>query len=583
LVQAAAGGNGILKIPSYFNTYNLSEVTIYGTLLALVGLCGLAVYSLRRGITIEERNWTIWLVVAFVGVWAAWGSYTHVGVIFHLIPLFKNTRLQSRNFVLVNLAGSMALGRLLQLVEDGDWRRAGLDGRRRWLTLTPVLLALMVSGLLLVYPRAILAFIDVPGPQMNMASDVRVVGILGLIVAVLTLLVSWHPRRWRGFISRVAYWTVAIDVVVTLVVCTSGLISGRVNAEPSRSAAVAQLSANGRYALISTSGINWDAFYNLGSPNMNVFTGLPSVQGYGSLVASNYGSATTTHSMFDLNPCHLSDGLYASLRLKTIAVGVDEFQSNPNDVTNFVWCQPLSSSLQETRYFGQVANVDRVTIDGSSAGGSLAVQLFNGAGVPVGDVERAPASSIVTFNFHGERAAGFRVVNSVAQRGQQMLMAPVGGALVSLETPYQHALEDSRWTLRATSATYAVFDYPTLLPMMWIAPHAAAAVVTKESTAAWGDSWATVTSSSTTTLVRSFSWLPGWRATAVNTTSGRTVALSVQRRGLIQSVDVPAGTWRVHFHYHAPYIELALILSAVGWASMLMAVIVVRRHRRTLK
>ena len=51
-------------------------------------------------------------------------------------------------------------------------------------------------------------------------------------------------------------------------------------------------------------------------------------------------------------------------------------------------------------------------------------------------------------------------------------------------------------------------------------------------------------------------YLPGWRATALNVTTGKSEALTVTRDGLIQDVTVPGGSWRVHFHYHAPYIEL---------------------------
>jgi uncharacterized membrane protein YfhO len=62
-------------------------------------------------------------------------------------------------------------------------------------------------------------------------------------------------------------------------------------------------------------------------------------------------------------------------------------------------------------------------------------------------------------------------------------------------------------------------------------------------------------------LVRSEAYLPGWRATALNQKTGQTLELPVSRSGLIEKVTVPAGQWTVHFHYHAPYIELSLIVS----------------------
>jgi uncharacterized integral membrane protein len=46
---------------------------------------------------------------------------------------------------------------------------------------------------------------------------------------------------------------------------------------------------------------------------------------------------------------------------------------------------------------------------------------------------------------------------------------------------------------------------------------------------------------------------------------------------------VPSGTWRIHFHYHAPYIEVSLAASIVGVVLLvgvgLYLVVDVRRRR----
>jgi uncharacterized membrane protein YfhO len=88
--------------------------------------------------------------------------------------------------------------------------------------------------------------------------------------------------------------------------------------------------------------------------------------------------------------------------------------------------------------------------------------------------------------------------------------------------------------------------------------------VSHVTNAAYGDTWVDVDAQGAVTLVRSMAYLPGWRATAVNMTSGKSEALKVTRNGLIQQVDVPSGRWRIHFHYHAPYIEVSLAASIVG-------------------
>jgi uncharacterized membrane protein YfhO len=90
------------------------------------------------------------------------------------------------------------------------------------------------------------------------------------------------------------------------------------------------------------------------------------------------------------------------------------------------------------------------------------------------------------------------------------------------------------------------------------------ATVSHVKNVAYGDTWVTVHATSPVTLVRSVAFLPGWRATALNTTTGKSVALKVTRNGLIQQVSVPSGHWQIHFHYHAPYIEVSLAASIVG-------------------
>jgi uncharacterized membrane protein YfhO len=88
--------------------------------------------------------------------------------------------------------------------------------------------------------------------------------------------------------------------------------------------------------------------------------------------------------------------------------------------------------------------------------------------------------------------------------------------------------------------------------------------LTHVKNAAYGDTWVNVNATSAVTLVRSMAYLPGWRAVARNVKTGASVALKVRSNGLIQQVAVPKGEWTIHFHYHAPYIELGLTASTVG-------------------
>ena len=55
------------------------------------------------------------------------------------------------------------------------------------------------------------------------------------------------------------------------------------------------LGTNGRFALVDAAGAHTGIYRQLGEPNMNVFTHLASVQGYGSLISNLYDDATGTH------------------------------------------------------------------------------------------------------------------------------------------------------------------------------------------------------------------------------------------------------------------------------------------------
>ena len=72
----------------------------------------------------------------------------------------------------------------------------------------------------------------------------------------------------------------------------------------------------------------------------------------------------------------------------------------------------------------------------------------------------------------------------------------------------------------------------------------------------------------------------------VNRTTGHVVDLSVYRAGLIEAVRVPKGSWTIHFHYHAPYIEVGVGASAVSFVLLIGVVIglgLAKRRRRTSK
>jgi hypothetical protein len=328
---------------------------------------------------------------------------------------------------------------------------------------------------------------------------------------------------------------------------------------------------------------------------MNVFTGLSSVQGYGSLISTNYDNATGTHPQATLNPCRLADGTFTQLRLDAIAISAGELATNtllgPTPTTG---CVPNKPALSTRRYFGQLLKVHTIILTGAPdkvlSTGALHLELLSRDGTPMGPglaVAGASPKKVVFESSHPQLAAGFVVTSNASVVVGHAVVTPYGsGPSYELDTDFQIALSSSSWRLNSTQDQFSVFKATTLRPRAWLTSSASSGRVTKIRGSSWGDAWISVTLNKSSVLDRSEAYLPGWRATAVNDATGRVVDLTVQRAGLIQSVSVPMGTWTIHFHYHAPYIELS---SAASAASVVLFVAVVsglaikRRRKRNAK
>jgi hypothetical protein len=578
------GGNGILHQPSYFVNYNLPEVTGYVGVLAVVALVSYMTHLTRRGWRGVERDWIVYFVLIVAGLFATWGSFTPLGHIFRDIPLYGSTRLQSRNIIVVDLGLTVLLGWFLQRLADRDYAGAGLVGRRRWLTVSPALFVVALSFASLFFGSAIIDWLAKSTTAGSFAHYERPTLVLHLLVALgfaWCLVWGLKSRRLLRWITLL----VVADVLVFAVFCSDGFLAGHVNVEPSRANAVAQLDEVGRFALVGPSGSNQYLFENLGGANMNVFTGLSSVQGYGSLIDQHYGATTDTHPLYGLDGCQLARNIYHQLRLSSVVVSMNKLVTPVTpSMARPQLCVALRRSTTQYRYFGAVLPVDTVTIVGpgnrAPSTGWVYAQLLNSKGKPFGVDLALQSSPAMSFDFAASHEEGAGVV----------ITSPTGTLITSttlrlrghpepsyqLDTAFQQAVSSPAWRLRMTSGTLAYFRATTIRPSAWIASHTSASRVTKIRDVSWGDSWVTVVGAHPTTIKRSMEWIPGWRATAVNNKTGASETLHVVRTGLIQQVAVPAGDWTVHFHYHAPHINIGLLGSSLGIFGLLASVAYLR-------
>lgn len=584
LIPDIFGGSGVLHQPSFYVNYNLPEVTGYVGVLALVALFAFCARLTRRGWRGEDRAWTVYVALVVVGLFATWGSFTPFGHLFRALPLFGSTRLQSRNIIVVDLGVTVLLGWFLERLSAKDFAGASLSGRRKWITLAPALAAAALSFVMLFFGPALVRWSTAASKSGSMAAFEKPTLLIHLSIALATLgCLLWGLKGRR--LLRWLTVLVALDVLFFLVFSSAGFLAGRVNIEPSRATAIAQIGSQGRFALVDPSGLHRNQFINLGAPNMNVFTKLASVQGYGSLIGELYGNVTNTHPLYQLDPCQLAKGVFRQLRLSTIAVSSDKLATleSPTSPPS-LRCVPIARSPTIRRYFGQLLPVRAITLQGAGGGyvasGTVIAQLLNADGRPFGSTIAEPGGNYVTFVFSAfhERAAGVEITTSGGALVTSVVVTTPGKLATEyqLNTGFQQALSSSLWRLVETTGTLSFFRASSLRESAWLGSNASTSRITRIRDASWGDSWVSVDATHPTVLKRSMGWIPGWHATAVNERSGASRTLHVERSGLIQQVVVPSGRWTVHFHYHAPLIEVGLVGSAGGVGALLVALAFLR-------
>ena len=586
LVPDMFGGNGTIGT-RFFAHYNLAEVTGYAGLLALVATFAFISRCTRRGWTGVQRDYVLYFVLFVVGLFAAWGSFTPVGHLFHHIPLFGSTRLQSRNIIVADFSASVLLGWWLDRVQARDTSSAGLEGRARWFSLLPVFVTVALCVAMLGSGPSIVVHFGVTSALASYAKSLSLSLVLHLVIAFAIIGALW----WRRRSVKIMRWLLVIlsaDVIVFLLFCSSGLIGLDAPTEPSPASAIALLGTQGRTAFVDMGAAHLSAYEDLGFDNLDVFTKRPSVQGYGSLVSTIYDNATGTHPSAELDPCHLADGTFTQLRLSALAISATQLSARTRFSTPLSsTCVKLAPSTISRRYFGQILDVRTVTITGRNganvANGPVTLQLLTGSGGGAQPPLTMAGKNSMTFTFNGGvESAGFVVSarSDVSIHDATLTQAAPDSHGYRLDTPFQLALSTSSWHLSHTVGTFSVFTATHLRPADWLASPVGASRFTSIRNATWGDTWVGVNATSPVVLERSEAYLPGWRATALNKNNGDTLELPVDRSGLIQKVTVPKGEWTVHFHYHAPYIELSLIVSLVSTLALAGVAVTVFESKR---
>jgi hypothetical protein len=605
LVPDLFGGDGILHQPPFFNSYNLPEVTGYIGLLPLAAGLALATRSFGRHRDLRSSDWGLWLGLAVLGTLLTFGSFTPLGPVFGHIPFFNKVRLQSRNLAIVDLSLAVLLGFWADRLLGRRSEDAGISGWRRWVTVSPVLAAIALCVVAIAIPEQLERSF---GSVTTIARALSPWFIAQLVVAVAAaaLLLFW-PRIPIKYRARFLVAVVVLDLVLFTVSTSVGLSDGNATAQPTTRQATAVLGNSGRFAIYDTTALNIDDLSKIGQPDLNVFTGLSSVQGYGSILSNSYGSATGTHDLDTLDPCALSRGAFVPLRLTSL-LSLPEFlapETYSNGTTAFQEGSPPpgppggcpgavrpGTPHQRTWYLGQPMVIRSIRIgvapdrDGHRPG--LSGTRFgvltapNQIRWPKERLVAGPGATISVLFVHPQRALGVVVHSASGQASRftdDSVVATTNGLFYSFNGELQDALGVGGWRFTGRWLEYARFEHPMTLPPVWVAGSPDGAAVQQLSAGDQGTEVDRLNAPRPVTVVRSEAYAAGWHVEAVPVGGGPTRSLSVYPVGLVQGVRVPAGRWTLTFLYRPAGLDLGLAGTLAGLLALVGSAALAGRRR----
>ena len=639
LVPDLLGGSGSLGQPGFFGFYNLTEVTSYVGILPLV-----AAFALLGRLRWRRRppGWLVWHIMALAGVALALGGNTPLGGLLYHLPLFGDQRLQSRNLLVLDLA----LAVLLAYWADQPFGVRGAPGgerarprpRETVLGLVPPLAAVAAVALAFTWGAGWIRWVGLDiSPSASTIARLKPwllpYAMLGAAAAALVIFGRRLPARLS---SRLIAGFVALDVLVFTIGCVveiaPGVLSGGsaapVAAAPASAAAspasaagqittpavmasarvrpVAALGYPGRFAIYDPDLLDPSDLSALDPPDNNASGdgAMPSMQGYSSTVDGRYASVTGSHQATGagqdtLAPAAVADGtldqLDTTVLLTPAAYLVSQAGgSGPAAGPAGTGRRDIAADQRATWYLGGTSDVSLVKVPDAEASRDVAAGIQIGLTTPDGSTRWFPARALTPSALAiTVPQPGATVAVAVQTHGVPGSLGPpsvtvAGGSVLVADGQLQDALVPPHWEFAGFDGPFAVFANRFAQPPLRIE-----ALAGRPLSGAWlrgsggtpaEPATATVYSPHGARVVRSVAAIDGWSATW-QPRHGPAVALTVQRDGLVQAVDVPPGLGVVTWSYTPPGFPAGLALSlaaaAVVLAFFILAILARRiRHPR---
>jgi hypothetical protein len=556
LVPDLLGGSGTWTQPSFFASYNLTEVTGYTGVLPLVAAFALlARLPLRalaawlrprpwarapregraagegpvasgalagsgrlgtRGLAGRPRprvpEWLAWHVVAVVGVALALGGNTPLGAVLAQLPFYGTQRLQSRNILVLDVALAVLLA---YWADDPFPERLRRLARR--VPLDAVLGAVPAVAIVAVVAGAAASaglvrwLGDSTGPGTQVIGALRPWLIPFAVLGALALALVWAGRRLPPRArSRLVAGFVVVDVITFSALAVVQVATRPTPATPVAAASPAASAAVSAAVPAAARGADAPAR------------------------ASAIGAAAVPHLAIRPVSALGYPGRFAIYDPGLIDTGQLSVLGPPdmNSLTRTPSVQGYTS-LVDGRY--------------AAATGS---HMATGQGQNV----LSPA------------AIGDQTLDTLNTTILLTLPGYASGELRGVLVP-------PHWVLAGYDGSFAIYRNTRARGPLTLSAlpgkTLAAASVRDVSGPATGPTRATVSSPAGARVVRSVAAIPGWTATW-RPASGHPVVLPVRVDGVVQAVDVPAGTGVLTWHYAPPRLAAGLGISLTALVVILL-------------
>lgn len=567
----ALGGFASLGQPGFAAPYNLTEVSGYLGLLGVGGALSALAYRTRA----LRHGPGVWGWLGLAGILLALGNQTPLGHLLYRIPLYGGQRLQSRNLGVVAVAGAVLFAAWLQDRVE-----------RRPLGRVPAAVAVVPAVVAVAEPLVALAwpgFSPWLGATNRLMPRMYTYAIASGLLALAAAATVRAARRAEARAAAVAVGVTCVDLGFFAANALGGWTSvGVVATHPapgSGAAAVARLLVPGGRYLVFDPGGQYAAYYHatvgdVPVPDLGVMSALPSVQGYGSIVAASYQDLTGTHAagLADLSLFDPAKAARLSLTLVMTPAG---------DLA-----VPAPQAVART----------------APPGGSTS---FYAGGVAASGVALTPApppGTAVTVRSGGARvraevdADGRAALGRVVAVDEVTVDAPVGAAValtgVALDAPpvgrwwlsgFSSALDPAAWAPAGRPGGLEAFTARFPPVAVTAPPGGRATLAGGPAVPASRGAVSLVTESPAGgTVTVSEAYDSGWAAVAAPASGGHPRPAAVTDSDGLLGVRVPPGSWAVTLSYRPTRVGVGLAVTGAGLAVAAgLGAVGLRRRRRT--